>query len=69
MKGNYMEKYVNKKPLRMWYMYKDKPCTLIEADESKNTVKIKNYADNILFTAFGVFQMNKSFSNFIYNRT
>lgn len=42
------------KPLRMWYMYKEKPCTLIEADESKNIVKIKNYADNILFTAFGV---------------
>ncbi len=40
--------------LRLFYMYKDKICTLIDVDESARKVKIKNYADNTLFCAFGV---------------
>lgn len=40
-------------PIRMWYMYKNKPCTLIDVDEVKKIVKIKNYVDNLQFTAFG----------------
>ena len=40
-------------PVRMWYMYKNKVCTLIDVDEVKQIVQIKNYADNIMFSAFG----------------
>ncbi|MDD5797454.1 MAG: MATE family efflux transporter [Clostridiaceae bacterium] len=40
-------------PVRMWYMYKNKVCTLIDVDEVKQIVQIKNYADNIMFRAFG----------------
>ena len=41
-------------PLRMFYMYKDKICTIIDIDEIKQTVYIKNFTDNILFRAFGI---------------
>ena len=41
-------------PVRMWYMYKDTPCTLIDVDEMKKIVRIRNYVDNVQFTAFGV---------------
>ncbi len=41
-------------PIRMWYRYKDKICTLIDVDESKKIVRIRNYATNVMFTAFGV---------------
>ena len=40
-------------PLRLWYMYKQNVCTLIEVDEVKRKVRIKNYTDNLLFRAFG----------------
>ena len=42
-----------KLPVRMWYMYKNKVCTLIDVDEVKQIVQIKNNADNIMFRAFG----------------
>ena len=28
-------------PIRMWYIYKNKPCTLIDVDEAKKIVRIK----------------------------
>lgn len=40
-------------PVRMWYMYKEKYCTLIDVDETKNLIQIKNYTDNVMFRAFG----------------
>ena len=40
-------------PVRMWYMYKNEICTLIDVDESNRIVRIKNYADKIMFRAFG----------------
>ena len=40
-------------PVRIWYMHKDKKCTLIDVDETKQIVRIKNYAKNIMFRAFG----------------
>jgi putative transcriptional regulator len=41
-------------PIRMWYMYKNQKCTLIEIDESTQNIFIKNYTNNIQFRAFGV---------------
>ena len=40
-------------PTRMWYMYKDKKCTLIDVDEMNQKVEIKNYVRNPVFRAFG----------------
>ena len=34
-------------PIRMWYMYKDTPCTLIDVDEMRKIVRIRNYVDNV----------------------
>ena len=30
-------------PLRMWYMYNNKPCTLIDVDEINRKVEVKLY--------------------------
>lgn len=42
-----------KHPVRMWYMYRDKVCTLIDIDERERQVFIKNYTNKIMFRAFG----------------
>lgn len=41
-------------PLRLWYMYKEKVCTLIDVNEVKREVEIINYTDNIMYRAFGI---------------
>lgn len=40
-------------PIRMWYMYKNRCCTMIDVDDKTEKVKIKNFTDNTLFQAFG----------------
>lgn len=42
-----------RKPLRMWYMFNDSPCTLIDVDDREQEVEIKNYINNYQFRAFG----------------
>lgn len=44
---------VKRYPLRLWYMYKNRKCTLIDVDEMNQKVYIRNYARNIMFRAFG----------------
>lgn len=39
--------------LRMWYMFRDRKCTLIDVDEINQKVAVKNYVTNIFFRAFG----------------
>ena len=34
-------------------MYKNEKCTLIDVDDAKRVVQIKNYTDRIMFRAFG----------------
>ncbi|MBQ8933866.1 MAG: helix-turn-helix domain-containing protein [Lachnospiraceae bacterium] len=41
-------------PLRLLYKYHDVICTLIDVDELRQLVQIKNYTSNLLFRAFGV---------------
>lgn len=41
-------------PIRLWYMHRQKVCTIIDVDETRRRVKIINYTDNLLFRAFGV---------------
>ena len=38
-------------PLRLYYMYNDSICTIIDVDDINQ--KIKNYVKNFLFKAFG----------------
>lgn len=40
-------------PLRLWYMHDNTLCTIIDVDEVKQLVRIVNYAENIMFRAFG----------------
>ena len=42
--------------MRLWYMYRDKVCTLIDVDDLQRVVEIKNYTDDLLYCAFGVKQ-------------
>lgn len=41
-------------PIRLWYMYKETVCTIIDVNEMKREVSVKNYTDNLMFRAFGV---------------
>ncbi len=52
-------KYLNSKPadgytLRMSYMYKQRPCTIIDVDFLNQRVKIQNKTKDMLHRAFGV---------------
>ncbi len=40
-------------PLRLWYMAKDRVCTIIDVDERLRRVKIYNYTHDYLLRAFG----------------
>lgn len=41
-------------PIRLWYMYNQMVCTIIDVNEIKRQVFIYNYTDNVMFRAFGV---------------
>ena len=43
-----------KYPLRLWYYYKNIPCTVIDVDDARKKVSIVNYTDNFMFRAFGI---------------
>ncbi len=50
------EKYLipdNRLKLRLYYMYEDSVCTVIDVDEMSRRIEIRNYTDDILFRAFG----------------
>ena len=54
------------KPIRLWYMYNQMVCTIIDVNEMKREVCITNYTDNLMFRAFGAeespnFQMYQEF--------
>lgn len=44
----------NRLKLRLWYMYENMVCSVIDVDEPKRIVKVRNYIDDPLFRAFGV---------------
>lgn len=57
-------------PLRLYYMYQDFPCTLIDADERKHIVTIQNFTDNPQFRAFGANEIPsyEDFNTFLASR-
>lgn len=40
-------------PLRLWYMYRQEVCTIIDVDERERRVHVYNYTNDIAFRAFG----------------
>ena len=40
--------------LRLWYYYENLVCTIMDVDEIRRTVRIRNYVSNPLMRAFGV---------------
>lgn len=57
-------------PLRMWYMYNDKKCTLIEVDDMNRKIHIQNYTSRIMYMAFGANQKPsyEDYSEFLKSR-
>jgi len=43
----------NRYSLRLWYMFKDEVCTIIDVDERNRKVEIFNYTNELIFRAFG----------------
>lgn len=41
-------------PVRLWYMHRQKICTVIDVDEIQRKVQIRNYTNHAMFCAFGV---------------
>lgn len=39
--------------LRLWYMYREIPCTVIDVDEIRQIIRIKNYVNDYQYRAFG----------------
>lgn len=53
---DYLEKITIPKkeyPLRLFYMYEQNICTMIDVNDIKRDLKIKNFTDNVMFRAFG----------------
>ena len=44
----------NELKMRLWYMYKNIVCTVIDVDELQRKIQIYNYVDDPLYKAFGV---------------
>ena len=40
-------------PMRLWYMYKNEVCTIIDVNEREKRVQIYNYTHDNIFRAFG----------------
>lgn len=51
--SNYLEIPQRAYPMRLWYMYKQEVCTIIDVDERNRTLSIRNYTNNYMFRAFG----------------
>ena len=70
-----IDKYVNSPPqkgytLRMTYMYRQNPCTIIDVDFLNEKVAIKNRTNDILHRAFGTIENPtwQQFQQFLQDR-
>lgn len=63
-----LAKYLNEKPaegvtMRLTYMYKQRPCTIIDVDFLKQRVAVQNKTKDMLHRAFGVVE-NPTWADF-----
>ncbi|MCR5113142.1 MAG: helix-turn-helix domain-containing protein [Acholeplasmatales bacterium] len=64
---NYIDKLsIPKKelPIRMFYMCKQRICTLIDVNIVKQEVRIKNYTNNLMLRAFGINE-NPTYNDYV----
>lgn len=40
-------------PLRLWYMFKNEVCTVIDVDENRRNVSVFNFTNDCMLRAFG----------------
>lgn len=40
-------------PMRIWYMFQNKICTVMDIDEREQRIRIYNYTNNFIMRAFG----------------
>lgn len=40
-------------PLRLWYMFKNEICSIIDVDEKNRKIVLHNFTNNYIFRAFG----------------
>lgn len=57
-------------PMRLWYYFRERLCTLIDVDELHKKVKIRNYTQDDLLKAFGVNERPdfKTYEEFLESR-
>lgn len=57
-------------PIRLWYMHNQTICTMIDVNEIKQEIVIKNYTDHLMFRAFGVNETPsfKEYQDFLESR-
>lgn len=53
----------SKYPLRLWYMFNNSVCTIIDVDERYRKIEIKNYTNDLIYRAFGSV-VNPTFENY-----
>ncbi len=53
-----------KYPLRLYYMYKEKICTIIDVDDNNRQVQIYNYTKQVMFRAFGN-ELNPTYEEYV----
>ena len=52
--GTYYEIPERILPLRLFYMFRNRLCTIIDVDEQKRLIQVRNYTRNPMYRAFGV---------------
>lgn len=57
-------------PLRLYYMYKQKICTIIDVNDIEQKIAIKNYTNHLMFRAFGINEnpTYKDYEDFLKSR-
>ncbi len=40
-------------PLRLWYLWQDRVCSILDVDERLRKVKVYNFTEDLLYRAFG----------------
>ncbi len=50
-------------PMRLWYMYRKQVCTIIDVDERRRRLRIRNYVEDPVLRAFGR-EENPSFEQY-----
>ena len=59
-----MEIPERKSRLRIWYMFRNQACTVIDVDDRLREIQVKNFTDAPLYCAFGV-RINPDYDDYL----